>query len=859
MTPLKLFISYCHKDETLVTNFVSHIKPLKDSGIIKEWYDRRIETGSEFQRDINNNLEKADVICLMISHNFISSAACMEEKDSALRLRDEKGIKVIPLILSLCLWTEYKDLSKLLAVPTDGNPITTFADQNEGWVDAVKWIKNACLSMIQIKNLKIKKTFDTFLDSTELLEKSHKEKEILLLKDIFVFPKLKFYDNTEKSHKYDSVRFQTEVLQFGKIIIAGENQSGKTTLCKVLFKIYRNLNFVPVYLEDDNKYLGNPINKIEKAIAEQYEELDFEKIDKNRIVPIVDNFHFAKHKEKYIEQCKEFPNQVLIVDDIFGLNIKNQTLIQDYHKFKIREFTAFERNELIQKWIQIKENSQIQINSNYLQQSLDEKTEIIENSLGIAFGKGIMPSYPFFILTLLSAQEIQKPLDTEITSQGYCYQALIYLYLRKEGVKNDQIDIYVNFLTELAFWLYDKKSNGLNQEEWEDFLKYYKVNFNLPISITDISKILANVNICKFDSFNQYHFCYDYLYYFFIAKYLSEHIDEKKTLINHILSNLHKDENAYITIFVAHHTKSNYILDELLLNAEILFEKYKPATLSTDELSFFDTHEKQIIKAILPPYEHNVKVERDKLLNQKSEIEEIKQEKSEIQNIDIDAQESELVKNIRLSIKTVEVMGLVIKNRSGSLDLKRLEYIFEQGLKVNLRIISSFLDLIQNKQAEQEIVEFLTERINDIIEKKIGKKEPSVDKIEKLAKEIYWNLNFGVLHGIITKSIHSLGSNNLLNIAQTICEKENNPAAFIVNHGIRMWYAKNIKIDEIVNRINQKDFSLTAKRLMQFKVAEHCILHKIEQKKLQEIEHKLKLPTRKLLTEKSINNQDDIK
>ncbi|KAA6334499.1 hypothetical protein EZS27_017188 [termite gut metagenome] len=851
MGTLKLFISYCHRDEPLVSNFISHIKPLKDNDLVTEWYDRKIETGNEFQKDIDNNLEKADIICLMISHNFLSSTACMKEKDVSLKLRNEKGVRVIPIILSPCSWTEYKVLSKLLAVPTDGNPVTSYSDQNEGWVDVVKWIKCACQTMIQIQNLKIKAEFDTFLNSTELLEKSHKEKETLLLKDIFVFPKLKYYDDTEKSHKYDSAKFATEVLLYGKIIIAGENQSGKTTLCKELFRIYRNLNFVPVYLEDDNKYLGNPFNKIEKAFSEQYEVAEFEKIDKTRIVPIVDNFHLAKYQEKYIEQYKEFPNQVLIVDDIFGLNIKNQTLIQDYSKFKIREFTALERNELIQKWIQIKENNQIQINSNHLQQSTDEKTEIVENSLGIAFGKGIMPSYPFFILTLLSAQEIQKPLDTEITSQGYCYQALIYLYLRKEGVKNDQIDIYVNFLTELAFWLYNKSSNGLNQEELDEFLKYYKNNFNLPISIMNISKVLSNVNICKFDSFNQYHFCYDYLYYFFIAKYLSEHVEDKKTLINNILSNLHKDENAYITIFIAHHTKSNYILDELLLNAEILFEKYKPATLSTDELSFFDGHEKQIVKAVLPSYEHNVNVERNNLLNHKSAVEDSIQEKQEVQNIDTEAQESELIRNIRLSIKTVEVMGLVIKNRSGSLDLKKLEYIFEQGLNVHLRIITSFLELIQNEQSEQEMVEFLTERIDYIIKQNSDNKEPNIDKIKKLAKEIYWNLNFGVLHGFLTKSIHSLGSNNLLNIAQSMAEKENNPAVFIVNQGIRMWYAKNIRIDEIASRIKQKDFSLTAKRLMQFKVAEHCILHKIEFQKLKEIESKLQLSPNRLLAEKS--------
>lgn len=219
--------------------------------------------------------------------------------------------------------------------------------------------------------------------------------------------------------------------------------------------------------------------------------------------------------------------------------------------------------------------------------------------------------------------------------------------------------------------------------------------------------------------------------------------------------------------------------------------------------------------------------------------------------MDTDEQESELIRNIRLGIKTVEVMGLVIKNRSGSLDLKKLEYIFEQGLNVHLRIITSFLELIQNEQSEQNMVEFLTERINDIIENKFGDKEPSIDKIKKLAKEIYWNLNFGVLHGFLTKSIHSLGSNNLLNIAQTISEKENNPAVFIVNHGIRMWYAKNIKIDEIETRIKQTDFSLTAKRLMQIKVVEHCILHKIEYKKIQEIEQKLQIPSNRILVEKS--------
>ncbi|MCB0541024.1 MAG: TIR domain-containing protein, partial [Bacteroidetes bacterium] len=425
----KLFISYSHKDEILVSEFITHLAPLKNNGILKEWYDRKIDSGEQFQDDIDNNLENANIICLMISNHFLSSKACLEEKNIALELRSNKGIRVIPIILSACAWMVHKELSGLLAIPTDGKPITSFKDSNAGWLDAINWLINVCKSVSTIKSLKIKEPFSKFLESADILSKSHSSKEILSLNDIFVYPKLKGYDEEEVSHKYDSERFNHEILHYNKLIIAGENQAGKTTLNKILFNVYRELHYVPIYLDDENKYLGNPHAKLEKTFFEQYDYDSFEEIDIKRVVPIIDNFHLAKYQEKYIEQYDSFDHQVLIVDDIFGLNIKNQALIAQYSKFKIREFSALERNELIKKWIQFKEETKIQINPNHLQQSIDAKTEQIENSLGIIFGKGIMPSYPFFILSILAAQDTQKPLDSEITSQGHCYQALIYLYL----------------------------------------------------------------------------------------------------------------------------------------------------------------------------------------------------------------------------------------------------------------------------------------------------------------------------------------------------------------------------------------------------------------------------------------------
>lgn len=837
----KFFISYSHKDENLIKEFIAHIAPLKNNGYLSEWYDRKIETGEEFQNDIDNNLENADIIGLMISSNFLASKACIEEKDNALKLKETKGIRVIPIILSPCAWTTHKELSNLLAIPTDGKAVTSFSDSNDGWLDAVNWIKTVCNSLNTIKSLKLKAPFDEFLNSVDLLTKSHKNKDELNLEDIFVYPMLTYYDDKEVSHKYDSEKLNSEILFYEKLIIAGDNQAGKTTLCKVLFQIYRKLNYIPVFLDDENKYLGNPQNKLKKMFLEQYDFKNFDDIDIKRIVPIVDNFHIAKHQEKYIEQYRSFKFQVLIVDDIFGLNIKNQELIAEYSKFKIREFAPLERNALIRKWTEIKEEYEIQINPNHLQKSVDEKTENIENSLGIIFGKGIMPSYPFFILTIFAVQDSFNPIDSEITSQGHCYQALIYLYLRREGVTNEQIDIYINFLTELSFWIFGKNNGeNIDEIEFEEFLSFYRCNFNFPVDLKDFLKKLARANICKFDSCNQYGFCYSYIYFFFVAKYLSEHESKQEKSIANILANLHKNENAYITVFIAHHAISDYLLDELLLNAEILFEKYEPATLKTDELSFFDKHEDKIVKVILPSYQHDPEAERKKLLIEKSEIEERRNEI--LDNTPLDEEmTSELLRDLRLSIKTVEVLGLIIKNRAGSLSLDRLEYIFEQGLKVHLRILTTFIELLKDDETEQAIVNLLKERINQIIEEKGDRKDLSVDKLEKLVKVIYWNLNFGVLHGFITKAIHALGSIYLLKIAENVSKKEMTPVAFIVYHGIKMWYGKSPSINEIADRFSEADFSKTAKQLLRVKIAEHCKMHKMEQKKLKEIGARLNI------------------
>jgi hypothetical protein len=862
---LKIFISYSHLDEKQIDEFIKHITPLKTNGLIDNWYDRKIIAGQDFLETIDNNLKNADIICLFISANFISSPACMNENTKALELKLKKGVSVVRIILSPCGWQDIKDISPLLALPVDGKAITSFTDHNEGWLNVYQGLKSVIEMEIKIKQLKLSDKFIKFLHNTELLSQAHSQKEEVLLDDIFIFPELNKYDELRKyEKKFSSMKLSEHFINCENILIAGEGQSGKTTLCKQLYKELREMNFVPIYVSDrNNRFYGRIENKILEAFKDQYEGIKFDDLDKNRIVPIIDDFHFAKNKEKHIQALTIYCHQIIVVDDIFSLNINDENLIKAYTHFKIEELTPSLRYELIKKWVHLTDK----VNGSScadidIYQNIDKTTELVDSALGKIIGSGIMPAYPFFILSVISSYEtLEKPLNQQITSQGYCYQVLIYLYLKKQGVKNDEVDTYINFLTEFAFYFFKEKKNELTSGDFNSFIKSHLEKFNLPIKQDIILKKLGNAQIIYHDSFNNYSFCYLYIYYYFVAKYLAENIEENTDTIKSILNNLQKDENAYIAIFISHHTKNIFILDEIIKIALSLFDKHKPATLMKEELVFFDAQVDIIVKASLPSSESTPEKERLGRLRTQDKIEHDQKHKK-VNDTDENKPGAEFSKELRRCVKTVEVMGCIIKNRAGSLEKTKLEKIFKEAMDVHLRVLTSFFELIKGEDEQLGIIEYISSRLQKIIkEKEEGSQNPknfnplTQDQLEKLSRDIFWNKNFFVVCGFIDKIIHSLGSDKLTSVVEKVCEDENTPAAFLIKHGIFMWYNKNLQVENIIKRINGDGFSKTAKRIMNFQIVNHNLMHPVTSNDRQKLEQKLGIDSEYLLKEKYKNKQ----
>ena len=132
--PIQVFVSYSHKDEDLRVQLSAHLSSLKRQGVISEWHDRKIAPGDEWKKAIDDRINTARIILLLISSDFIASDYCYEiEMQRALERHEKREAVVIPVILRSCNWQD-TPFGKLQALPKDGKAITSWPDRDEAFL-----------------------------------------------------------------------------------------------------------------------------------------------------------------------------------------------------------------------------------------------------------------------------------------------------------------------------------------------------------------------------------------------------------------------------------------------------------------------------------------------------------------------------------------------------------------------------------------------------------------------------------------------------------------------------------------------------------------------------------------------------
>ncbi|MCP5109054.1 MAG: toll/interleukin-1 receptor domain-containing protein [bacterium] len=118
----RIFISYCHKDETWKDRLVNQLEVLNEH--LDVWEDRRIKAGRDWYGDIKKAINTADAAILLISADFLTSPFVREkEVPDLFKRKENEKIAIFPLIVSACPWRQLEWLSPLQARPTDGIPL----------------------------------------------------------------------------------------------------------------------------------------------------------------------------------------------------------------------------------------------------------------------------------------------------------------------------------------------------------------------------------------------------------------------------------------------------------------------------------------------------------------------------------------------------------------------------------------------------------------------------------------------------------------------------------------------------------------------------------------------------------------
>lgn len=844
----KIFISYSHNDEDFIKeNFIPLFESLKKENNIDYFYDRLIRSGGELFSTIDYHLNDCDMAILFLSESFYESDSCQQEKDKLLDKKQIEGIYVLPLVISECKWKEDNSISKNLVLNTDGKNLCSL--NKDRLENEIKEIKNRLIAIDNdikmIQNLKKMPEFNDFLEDADIFKTSHRSKDTLLLSDIYVYPKLQRYRfDEEQNDDIDSQNIFNESVSYKYIFIQGDDQSGKTSLLKNYMKMSLENNFIPLYFSHNEDFDGHIFNILAKKFKQEFmTDLPDETIkrflenNKENIILLFDDFYKIHNKKKVIEKIDVFSKVICTVDLIYNLDTDIKSIQDKIIKFSIKEFSPKKRNELIKKWLYLDNDIKTSGEAEFIKQ-LDYKAEQIEIVTGKSLNGGIMPAYPFLILSILSNVEtLNRPLNQQITSYGYCYEALIIIAFTKIGMKtDDEIAGCINFLCHFAYDLFKKRIFEMNNSDFDSFLEKYQENIALPFKQDVFIKKLENSRLLIRTTLGTYKFDYKYIYYYFVAKYLTDNNDI--SLIESLCKNIHKDENAYILIFYSHNNKSNKFYEILLNEANSTFSKNVEITLTKKDTSFFASRCEELIDDNLPNKNHNYKMERDKRLELR-----VEQEYSETSENPLDDLVDEYSKDLRKSVRLVETMGLIAKNRCTSIAKSKIKELLIAAVNLNLRGLDTFFCLFKDSETQNFFIDFFTVAIKDIISK-----EQKIDneKCKNIARNFFWKMNSLYVFVIILKTIQSVGSDRIIPFMKTIVENNPTPVNQLILEGTKIIYGNNLDISNLFRYVNEKNNSELAKSILKILVVEFCKTHPVHYSKIQQLSDKMHIRIEKI-------------
>lgn len=671
---IQLFYSYSHRDAQHRESMERTLSLLRQRGLLSQWDDTQILPGQSISKAIEEKIASADIIVYLISPDFIASAECNREweRGQALASKDRIVFR-IPIILRPCAWQDYLDDDDVKALPTDGMPVSSYADEDAAWQEVYEGIKSV------IETLRAtfapKATFADALQATGLPSQTP-----ITLGDIFVFPRLTESPTSDADDQLTqaTVRDADELLRFTHCLIHGPDKAGKTALARHLYlTLVRQER--PALLIDCDSLTGRlNDSSLRTAYEIQFHGDYYLWSSQPNKTLVIDNLKDDPRLLTDLANITPHFAKIFIIlpSDLFHTFFRDERRLATFRHFKIEPLLLRQQETLIRKRLPLLSEPPA-LTDGYVDQVEDHVNSVV-------LSNKILPRYPFFVLSVLQTYEPFMPQGVSITSYSHCYFVFILSSFLQVGFseKDDDITTALNFSQHLAFARYRHSQRSLSAPfDLKAFIASYRSTFIIPDSI--INRLTQpNYGVLTIDG----SFKTDYMYYYFLGQFLANHSVEHEDVITDITTNTHLEENYLTTLFTIHHAVDDRIVDDITLRTMCSLNFVPVATLSEEETRRFSNIIDDLPENVLSDRsvaEERAK-ERDAKDNGSSNSEEVEEELEEPSEQDVAVEAYRVLRNNK-------ILGQVLRTRYGKLTKPKIEDIIEGIVDSSLRMVNLVL------------------------------------------------------------------------------------------------------------------------------------------------------------------------
>ena len=799
MTPVKLVYSYSHKDDRHREAMKRALSTLRMEGLMREWSDVRILPGESISSEIRENLNEADVVVFLLSNHFLDSTECLKEWRSA---SDDPMTVCVPIILEPCPWKDLPGLADIKALPTDAKPVTKFRPQAQAW----KTVHEGIRDVIQ----RVRSTFtlrDAFrekMEKTVFLSQAH-----VSLREVFVFPVLSAYASRSGPDGIEEIiQDPSDLLKRGHLLIHGEHLSGKTALCRALFLGLVDDDALPALYVDLADAPGPPTEgTLRRAYEEAFTGAYSFWVKEPKKILLLDNFSRHRVSVEFAALARKFFSTVIITlaTDTFYSYYRDDESLSDFGEIRIQPFSHRKQELLIRKRLAVSAPDD---------PVSDGHVDELEKHVNAAvLADKLLPRYPFYVLSVLQIYEGFMPRDLTISSYGYCYYVVILAHLMKSGIPNSDADIApcLNFSEHLAFEICRSgaANKKLGRERLASFEEEYQERF-----------IISRATLRRLSD-GEYGIVSDegafrdtYMYYYFLGRYLANHQNEEEDLIQRMLDESYRTDNALTLIFTIHHSSGDRLIDMIRERTLKVFSDVSPARLDKTEAGLFEETVSSLPRNFLTTNAVEAerareREDRDKVAN-KPGAEPLLDEPAE--------QAAEEINDLYRIFKNNEILGHILRNNYGSLERPKVEQLVEAVADGGLKLVR--LLLLEKSEINALAVH-------------LKRRNPSHD-LDKIKEMIRFMSFMWAVHNI-ERVVAALGRRELRSTVDNVVARRNSPAYDLIGYFLRLDTIRSLGGEEVkhVKSLLKKHRYSFFRWLVSARTQFYMNRHKIEERKEQ--------------------------